>query len=93
MKNYPKTCIYSTLKPKGGFYRHQGRGGPGDKPWPEAARAAAVWPRKRGYGRVFAAIQWPRARRFEPRAILSVSCQFLCPVLCLQPLILTESAS
>ena len=40
MKNYPKLCISSTLEPQGGIYRHQGNRGPGDKPWPEAARAA-----------------------------------------------------
>ena len=40
MKLLLKLCISPTLEPKGGFYRHQGRGGPGDKPWPEATRAA-----------------------------------------------------
>ena len=31
-----------------------------------------------------------RVRRFEPRAVLSVSCQFQCPVSGLQPLVLTN---
>ena len=29
-ENYPKPYIFPTLEPQGGFYRHQGRGGPGD---------------------------------------------------------------
>ena len=29
--------LYISLKnPQGGIYRHQGKGGQGDKPWPEA---------------------------------------------------------
>ena len=40
-----------------------------------------------------AAIKCSRARRIEPRAVLSVPCQFLSPVLVLQPLVLTKSAS
>ena len=39
MKLLLKLCIYPTLEPQGGTYRHQGNRGPGDKPWPEAARA------------------------------------------------------
>ena len=45
MKTTPKLCISSTLEPQGGIYRHLGNRGPGDKPWPEARRAA------RPYGR------------------------------------------
>ena len=86
MKNYPKLCIFLLWKPQGGIYSHQGRGRPGDKPWPEAARAPRL------YGRRNAAIKWPCARRFEPRAALFISCQFWCPVSGLQALGFTESA-
>ena len=84
MKTTPKTLYIFALKPQGGFYRHQGRGGPGDKPWPEARL------RKRGYGRIFAVIGWLRARRFEPRTVLSVPCQILLPVSGFWPLVLTN---
>ena len=56
MKLLLKLCISPTLEPQGGIYRHQGNRGPGDKPWPEAARAP--WP----YGRenaARAAFSWP----------------------------------
>ena len=61
MKLLLKLCISQTLEPQGGFYSHQGRGGPGDKPWPKTQS------QKRSPGHVFAAILGPRARRFELR--------------------------
>ena len=86
MKTTPNSVYLRSETPGGIFYSHQGRGGPGDKPWPETARALLL------YGRVSAAIRWPRARRFEPRAVPSVPCQTLCLVSSLQPLVLTKSA-
>ena len=44
----PKTLHILLFWNPGGIYTHQGRGGPGDKPWPEAARA----PRPYGRGNV-----------------------------------------
>ena len=75
MKNYPKLCISSILEPKGGIYSHQENRGPGDKPWPEAARA----PRPYGRGNAAqATFPWPyggRARGASSRAL-----PFLSPV-------------
>ena len=48
MKNYPKLCISLLWNPRGGIYRHQENRGPGDKPWPEGARAPRLGPRFRG---------------------------------------------
>ena len=78
-----KLCISPTLEPQGGIYRHQGARGQALAQ--NAATAVAVQPQKHGPGRVFAAILGPRARRFEPRSVPSVFCQFLCPVLVLRP--------
>ena len=79
--------------PRGVFIGTRGTGGRGQTLAQNAGAAALVQPRKRSLGRVFAALRWPHARRFEPRAVPSVSCQILVPVSDLQPLILTESAS
>ena len=84
-ENYPKPCISLTLEPKGVFIATRGqtlaRSG---------ARAAAVWPWKRIYGRVSAAIGWPGARRFEPHTVLSAPYQFLVPISGFAPLVLTN---
>ena len=45
MKNYPKTLHIPSLEPQGGIYSHQGRGGPGARPWPKTR------PGQRPYGR------------------------------------------
>ena len=47
----PKLWISSLLNPKGGIYRHQGKGGQGDNPWPKAR----AWPHP-CFGPVF---PWP----------------------------------
>ena len=93
MKTTPKLCISPTLEPQGGIYRHQGNRGPGDKPWPKARRAPRPYGRGNAAQAAFSRPYGGRARRFEPRAAQFVSCQFLCPVFGLQPLVLTESAS
>ena len=52
MKLLLKLCISPTLEPRGGIYSHQGRGGPGDKPWPKPRRALRPYsrgPRFRGH--------------------------------------------
>ena len=57
MKTILKLCISPCSGTQGGIYRHQGRGGArGQTLAQSAAAAAAVRPRKRGYGRIFAAI-------------------------------------
>ena len=92
-ENYPKPCISPNYGTQEGIYSHQGRG-PGGQPLAQNAGAAAsVRPRKHCLGRVFTAIRWPLARRFEPRAVPSVPCQLLLPVSRNWPLVLTESAS
>ena len=79
MKTTPKTLYIPSLEPQGGIYSHQGRGGARGQTLARSAAAAA-------------ALRWPRAQRFEPRAVPSVPCQALCPVSSLQPLVFTESA-
>ena len=39
-RNYTKLSISRPQEPQGDIYRSPGNRGPGDKPWPEAARAA-----------------------------------------------------
>ena len=83
--NYPKLQLGKKLpyslyiflkKTPGGIYRHQGKGGQGDNPWPKSTGAAApVRPRKRGYGCVSAAIEWSRARRRLLRGPLLSPCR------------------
>ena len=75
-KNYTKLCISPSLENPKGMYRHQGNGGQGDKPWPEAARVPRPF--------------WGRAWRFEPRAVPSVPCQALVSVSGFAPLVLTN---
>ena len=61
MKTTLKLCISPLRNPRGVIYSHQGRGGPGDKPWPKT--------RPRPYGRENAAQPyWGRARGASSRA-------------------------
>ena len=74
----------------GVFIGAKGTGGQGTNPGPKRrARHGRMAAETRSCARA-AAIQWPRERRFEPRAVPSVPCQALCPVLVLQPLVLTN---
>ena len=91
MKTILKLCISPTLEPQGGIYSQLGKREARGQALAQNA-APTVRLRKRGPGRVSAAILAPRARRFEPRAVQSVLCQVLCPVLSFPPLICTESA-
>ena len=54
-RNYPTLWIFGYEEPQGDIYRHQKKGGQGDKPWPKAlarsrqyalenaARVAFLW--------------------------------------------------
>ena len=60
MKTTLNSAYLPIQNPKGGIYRHQGKGGPGDKPWPK------VWARLRPYCRKNAAMavfSWPYGGR------------------------------
>ena len=81
MKTTPKTLHISKLKNPGGFYRHQGNRGPGDKPWPKTRCAPRPYGRGNAAWASFSRPLGGRARRFEPRAVLLVPCQILFPVL------------
>ena len=58
MKNYPKLCISSTLKPQGGIYRHQGNRGPGDKPWPKTRSRPRPYDRENAVQAAFPRPYW-----------------------------------
>ena len=68
-ENYLNSLDISLKNPKGGIYRHQGKGGQGDNPWPKA-RA-----QPRPYGRGNVALPGWRASGFLLRTVPSVPCQ------------------
>ena len=74
MKLLLKLCISTTPDPKGVFIATREGGARLEQLGKILGLAAAV------LGRGSAASTRRRARRFEPRAVLSVSCQVLLPV-------------
>ena len=95
MKTTLKLCISPTPDPRGVFIATR-EGGARLEQLAKIlglAAAATVRPRPALLGRGSVASMGRRAWRFEPRAVLSVSFQFLCPLSGFQPLVLTKSAS
>ena len=97
IKNYPKTLhISPTLELRGVFIGTRGTGGQGTNPGPKrgARRGRTATETRLGpcfCGRTAAVVVASAALRAAP--VLFFSCLYLVPVLCLQPLVLTESAS
>ena len=79
MKTTPNFAYIPTEEPKRAFIGTRVEGARGQTLARSGARGAAI--------------KWSRARRFESRAVLSVPCQFLSPVLVLQLLALMKLAS
>ena len=62
-RNYSLLCIHPPQEPQGGIYRRQGNRGPGDKPWPEAARATRPYCRENAANAAFPRPYGRAARR------------------------------
>ena len=92
MKTTPKILYISNSGTQGVFITTREEGARGQTLAQNAARRAAVWPRKRDKSRVSAVVLGRRARRHLLRVTRLSPCRLKLPVSSFEPLVLIESA-